>query len=120
PAAAYVDLARLARGRDGVPPRRGDRGLARYRRRARAGDGRAHRLVLRRMEGDHRGPGEGGAIHVVRQRAGDPGPEHLVRDRPRPDRAGGVRRPGVTRDAADRSDAVMTLDLTVVCPVEAI
>ena len=52
-------------------------------------------VVRRRVAGDARGPGEAGPVRVLRERAGHPGPEHLLRRGARPDQAG--REPGTRR-----------------------
>ena len=88
PAAAHLGVDRLARRRARPGPR-GRRGRRpRPRRRARGGDGAARRHLLRRVACDPRRPREAGPVRLLRERAGRPGPEHLVRDRAR---AGGAR-----------------------------
>ena len=75
-------------------------------RRAGRGDGPARRVLRGRVAGDSGGPGAAGALRVIRQRPGHPGPDDHLRSGTRPAGPGrsGAGRSAWTIDAGDRDD----------------
>ena len=73
------------------------------------GDGAPRRVLLRRVEGHHRGPREAGPLRVLRQRARHPRPQHHLPRGAWPDPGRDHGRPGLARQHHPGRSALMTV-----------